>query len=69
MDGTTASTPAPIRDAASATAPAYEVKTFAGPPTGIIFARERLDKFGRPLLGATTKPKLGLSDRNYGRVV
>ena len=31
--------------------------------------RERLDKFGRPLLGATTKPKLGLSGRNYGRVV
>ena len=30
---------------------------------------ERLDKFGRPLLGATTKPKLGLSGRNYGRVV
>ena len=31
--------------------------------------RERLDKFGRPLLGATTKPKLGLSGRNYGRVI
>jgi ribulose-bisphosphate carboxylase large chain len=28
-----------------------------------------MDKFGRPLLGATTKPKLGLSGRNYGRVV
>ncbi|TIW04246.1 MAG: ribulose-bisphosphate carboxylase large subunit, partial [Mesorhizobium sp.] len=27
------------------------------------------DKFGRPLLGATTKPKLGLSGKNYGRVV
>ena len=27
------------------------------------------NKFGRPLLGATTKPKLGLSARNYGRVV
>ena len=25
--------------------------------------------FGRPLLGATVKPKLGLSGRNYGRVV
>jgi ribulose-bisphosphate carboxylase large chain len=45
------------------------VKTFHGPPTGIIVERERLDKFGRPLLGATTKPKLGLSGRNYGRVV
>ena len=31
--------------------------------------REHLNKFGRPLLGATTKPKLGLSARNYGRVV
>jgi ribulose-bisphosphate carboxylase large chain len=31
--------------------------------------RERLNKFGRPLLGATVKPKLGLSARNYGRVV
>jgi ribulose-bisphosphate carboxylase large chain len=45
------------------------VKTFSGPPTGIVVERERLDKFGRPLLGATTKPKLGLSGRNYGRVV
>ena len=48
--------------------PAY-VKTFKGPPTGLIVERERLDKFGRPLLGATTKPKLGLSGRNYGRVI
>jgi ribulose-bisphosphate carboxylase large chain len=31
--------------------------------------REYLNKFGRPLLGATVKPKLGLSARNYGRVV
>src|SRR3990172_1025474 len=49
--------------------PAAYVKTFDGPPTGIVVERERLDKFGRPLLGATTKPKLGLSGRNYGRVV
>jgi ribulose-bisphosphate carboxylase large chain len=26
-------------------------------------------EFGRPLLGATVKPKLGLSGKNYGRVV
>jgi ribulose-bisphosphate carboxylase large chain len=45
------------------------VKTFDGPPAGIVVERERLDKFGRPLLGATVKPKLGLSGRNYGRVV
>jgi len=49
--------------------PVAYVKTFAGPPTGLIVERERLDKFGRPLLGATTKPKLGLSGRNYGRVI
>jgi len=49
--------------------PTAYVKTFQGPPTGIVVERERLDKFGRPLLGATVKPKLGLSGRNYGRVV
>jgi len=49
--------------------PAAYVSTFAGPPTGVVVERERLDKFGRPLLGATTKPKLGLSGRNYGRLV
>ena len=49
--------------------PAAYVKTFNGPPTGIIVERERLDKYGRPLLGATMKPKLGLSGKNYGRVV
>ncbi|MEI6545660.1 MAG: form I ribulose bisphosphate carboxylase large subunit [Burkholderiales bacterium] len=49
--------------------PVAYVKTFKGPPTGLIVERERLDKFGRPLLGATTKPKLGLSARNYGRVI
>ena len=49
--------------------PVAYVKTFKGPPCGLVVERERLDKFGRPLLGATTKPKLGLSGRNYGRVV
>ena len=49
--------------------PVAYVKTFDGPATGIVAERERLDKFGRPLLGATVKPKLGLSGRNYGRVV
>ena len=28
-----------------------------------------MDKYGRPFLGATVKPKLGLSGKNYGRVV
>ena len=49
--------------------PTAYMTTYKGPPTGIVVERERLDKFGRPLLGATTKPKLGLSGRNYGRVV
>ena len=49
--------------------PAHYVKTFQGPAHGIVMEREYLNKFGRPLLGATTKPKLGLSARNYGRVV
>src|SRR5690349_19842394 len=49
--------------------PPHYVKTFQGPPHGVVMEREYLDKFGRPLLGATTKPKLGLSARNYGRVV
>lgn len=49
--------------------PPHYVKTFEGPPHGIVMEREYLNKYGRPLLGATTKPKLGLSARNYGRVV
>ena len=50
--------------------PSHYLKTFQGPATGIIVERERLDNcYGRPLLGATMKPKLGLSGRNYGRVV
>ena len=49
--------------------PTQYVKTFPGPPHGIVMEREHLNKYGRPLLGATVKPKLGLSARNYGRVV
>ncbi|MGI8801225.1 MAG: ribulose-bisphosphate carboxylase large subunit [Solirubrobacteraceae bacterium] len=49
--------------------PVAYLKTFQGPPHGIVQEREYLDKFGRPLIGATTKPKLGLSAKNYGRVV
>lgn len=45
------------------------LKTFQGPPHGIQVERDRLDKYGRPLLGATMKPKLGLSAKNYGRLV
>ena len=49
--------------------PIAYLKTFQGPATGVIVERERMDKFGRPFLGATVKPKLGLSGKNYGRVV
>jgi ribulose-bisphosphate carboxylase large chain len=49
--------------------PVAYLKTFPGPPHGIVMEREYLDKFGRPLLGATVKPKLGLSAKNYARVV
>ena len=49
--------------------PVAYVKIYQGPPTGIVVERAWLDKFGRPLLGATVKSKLGLSGCNYGRVV
>ena len=49
--------------------PVAYVKTFDGPPHGIVAEREMLNKYGRPLIGCTVKPKLGLSARNYGRVV
>ena len=49
--------------------PAAYVKTFWGPPHGIQVERDKLNKYGRPLLGCTIKPKLGLSAKNYGRAV
>src|SRR4051794_27222339 len=49
--------------------PPRYAKTFQGPAHGVVMEREYLNKFGRPLLGATVKPKLGLSARSYGRVV
>ncbi|RTH00464.1 ribulose-bisphosphate carboxylase large subunit [Thermus scotoductus] len=49
--------------------PVAYLKTFKGAPHGIPVERDMLNKYGRPLLGATVKPKLGLSGRNYGRVV
>ena len=36
--------------------PPHYAKTFQGPPHGIVMEREYLNKFGRPLLGATTSP-------------
>jgi ribulose-bisphosphate carboxylase large chain len=47
--------------------PVAHLKTFQGPPNGIQVERDRLGKYGRPLIGGTLKPKLGLSAKNYGR--
>jgi ribulose-bisphosphate carboxylase large chain len=41
--------------------PVAYVKTFQGPPHGIQVERDKLNKYGRSLLGCTIKPKLGLS--------
>src|SRR5207245_11116128 len=49
--------------------PVAYVKTFQGPATGIVVERERMDPFGRPVLGATVTPNLGPSGRNWGPVV
>jgi len=45
------------------------VLTCGGPPNGIVVERDKMDKYGRPMLGCTIKPKLGLSAKNYGRAV
>ena len=47
--------------------PIAYVMTCNGPPQGIQVERDILNKYGRPLLGCTIKPKLGLSAKNYGR--
>ena len=45
------------------------LKTFQGAPHGIQVERDKINKYGRSLLGCTIKPKLGLSAKNYGRAV
>ncbi len=45
------------------------VLTCGGPPNGMVVERDKMDKYGRPMLGCTIKPKLGLSAKNYGRAV
>ena len=47
--------------------PLAYVITCGGPPHGIQVERDIMNKYGRPLLGCTIKPKLGLSAKNYGR--
>ncbi|HEX5766497.1 MAG TPA: form I ribulose bisphosphate carboxylase large subunit [Woeseiaceae bacterium] len=49
--------------------PLHYVMTCGGPPNGITVERDKLNKYGRPLMGCTIKPKLGLSAKNYGRAV
>lgn len=49
--------------------PLHYVLTCGGPPNGMRVERDKLNKYGRPLLGCTIKPKLGLSAKNYGRAV
>ena len=49
--------------------PGALLKTFQGAPHGIQVERDKINKYGRSLLGCTIKPKLGLSAKNYGRAV
>ncbi len=49
--------------------PVALVKTFPGPNIGIYDERARLNKWGRPLLGGTVKPKLGLSAKDYAAII
>ena len=49
--------------------PVAFLTTCDGPPHGIQVERDIMNKYGRPLLGCTIKPKLGLSAKNYGRAV
>ncbi|PHT76209.1 Photosystem II CP47 reaction center protein [Capsicum annuum] len=43
--------------------------SIVGLPHGIQVERDKLNKYGRPLLGCTIKPKLGLSAKNFGRAI
>ncbi|MEK7785189.1 MAG: RuBisCO large subunit C-terminal-like domain-containing protein, partial [Chloroflexota bacterium] len=49
--------------------PVALVKTFPGPNIGIYDERARLNKWNRPLLGGTIKPKLGLSAKDYAGII
>ncbi|MBA0607167.1 hypothetical protein Godav_019510, partial [Gossypium davidsonii] len=49
--------------------PIAYIKTFQGLSHGIQVERDKLNKYGRPLLGCNVKLKLGLSAKNYGRAV
>ena len=49
--------------------PTAYIKTFQGPANGIQVERDKLNKYGRHLLGCTIKQKLGFSTKNYGIAV
>ncbi len=49
--------------------PVALVKTFPGPSVGIYDERVWFDKWDRPLLGGTVKPKLGLSPKAYSTII
>jgi ribulose-bisphosphate carboxylase large chain len=49
--------------------PVALVKTFPGPNVGIYDERVWSNKWGRPLLGGTVKPKLGLSPKAYSTII
>lgn len=49
--------------------PVALVKSYPGPSTGIYDERVRMNKWDRPLLGGTVKPKLGLSAKDYSTII
>jgi ribulose-bisphosphate carboxylase large chain len=49
--------------------PTALVKTFPGPHVGIYDERAWANKWERPLLGGTVKPKLGLSPKAYSTII
>lgn len=49
--------------------PVALVKTFPGPNVGLYDERARVNKWDRPLLGGTVKPKLGLTAKDYSTII
>ncbi|KAK5817389.1 hypothetical protein PVK06_022313 [Gossypium arboreum] len=49
--------------------PTIYIKTFQSPPHGIQVERNKLNRYGHPLLRYTIKPKLRLSTKNYDKTV
>jgi len=49
--------------------PVEYMKTFPGPIVSIEEERRRMNVFDRPMLGGTVKPKLGMSPKDFAKVV